>query len=111
MSKTSAKAWDGHLFKRVLATSKPHRNLLNIGLFLTVFLAVLSPLRPYIIGKLVGKYVFVGDASALLNGTLLVVGILFIESLMLIALSYLSSDLGQRVVKDLRDKLFEHIRA
>lgn len=109
MSKTSKKAWDGQLFKRVLATSKPHRNLLYTGLFLTVFLAVLSPLRPYIIGKLVGEYVFVGDASALLNGTLLVVGILFIESLMLIALSYLSSDLGQRVVKDLRDKLFEHI--
>ena len=109
MSKTSKKAWDGQLFKRVLATSKPHRNLLYTGLFLTFFLAVLSPLRPYIIGKLVGEYVFVGDASALLNGTLLVVGILFIESLMLIALSYLSSDLGQRVVKDLRDKLFEHI--
>lgn len=109
MSKTSGKAWDGHLFKRVLATSKPHRNLLYIGLFLTVFLAVLSPLRPYIIGKLVGEYVFVGDASTLLNGTLLVVGILFIESLMLIALSYISSDLGQRIVKDLRDKLFEHI--
>lgn len=109
MSKTSKKAWDGQLFKRVLATSKPHRNLLYTGLFLTVFLAVLSPLRPYIIGKLVGEYVFVGDASALLNGTLLVVGILFIESLMLIALSYFSSDLGQRVVKDLRDKLFEHI--
>jgi ATP-binding cassette, subfamily B, multidrug efflux pump len=109
MSKITAKAWDGQLFKRVLATSKPHRSLLLTGLFLTVFLAVLSPLRPYIIGKLVGEYVFIGDASALLNGTLLVVGILLIESVMLIAISYISSDLGQRVVKDLRDKLFEHI--
>jgi ATP-binding cassette subfamily B protein len=109
MSKISGKAWDGYLFKRVLATSKPHRKLLYTGLFLTVFLAVLSPLRPYIIGKLVGEYVFIGDASALLIGTLIVVGILFVESLMLIALSYISSDLGQRVVKDLRDKLFEHI--
>jgi ABC-type multidrug transport system fused ATPase/permease subunit len=38
-----------------------------------------------------------------------VVAILIVESLMLIAVSYLSSDLGQRVVKDLRDQLFRHI--
>ncbi len=109
MSKVTGKAWDSQLFRRILATSKPHSSLLLTGVFLTVFLAVLSPLRPFIIGKLVGEYVFIGDASALLNGTLLVVGILIIESIMLIAVSYISSDLGQRVVKDLRDKLFEHI--
>ena len=39
----------------------------------------------------------------------MVVGILIIESIMLIAVSYISSDLGQRVVKDLRDQLFKHI--
>jgi len=109
MSKVKGKAWDFKLFRRVLATSKPHRSLLISGLLLTVLLAVLSPLRPFIIGKLVGEYVYIKDASALFNGTLLVVGILLIESIMLIALSYISSDLGQRVVKDLRDKLFEHI--
>ena len=109
MTKVKGKAWDFQLFRRVLATSKPHRSLLISGLLLTVLLAVLSPLRPFIIGKLVGEYVYIKDASALFNGTLLVVGILLIESIMLIALSYISSDLGQRVVKDLRDKLFEHI--
>ncbi|MDG2344256.1 MAG: ABC transporter ATP-binding protein [Flavobacteriales bacterium] len=109
MTKVKSKAWDFQLFRRVLATSKPHRSLLLSGVLLTVLLAILSPLRPFIIGKLVGEYVYIKDASALLNGTLLVVGILLIESIMLIALSYISSDLGQRVVKDLRDKLFEHI--
>ena len=109
MSKISGKAWDGYLFKRVLATSKPHRKLLFTGLFLTVFLAVLSPLRPYIIGKLVGQYVRLSDEESLLFGSLIVVAILIVESIMLIALSYLSSDLGQRVVKDLRDQLFKHI--
>ena len=109
MTKVKRKAWDFQLFRRVLATSNPHRSLLLSGVFLTVLLAVLSPLRPFIIGKLVGEYVYIKDASALLSGTLLVVGILLIESIMLVALSYISSDLGQRVVKDLRDKLFQHI--
>ena len=72
-------------------------------------LAFLSPLRPYIIGKLVGEYVRLSDEESLFYGALLVVAILIVESLMLIAVSYLSSDLGQRVVKDLRDQLFRHI--
>lgn len=66
-------------------------------------------MRPYIIGKLVGEYVRLSDEESLFYGALLVVGILIVESLMLIAVSYLSSDLGQRVVKDLRDQLFRHI--
>ena len=92
-----------------MRVSKPHIHLLIYGLFLTFSLAFLSPLRPYIIGKLVGEYVRLSDEESLFYGALLVVGILIVESLMLIAVSYLSSDLGQRVVKDLRDQLFRHI--
>jgi ATP-binding cassette subfamily B protein len=92
-----------------MRVSKPHIHLLIYGLFLTFSLAFLSPLRPYIIGKLVGEYVRLSDEESLFYGALLVVAILIVESLMLIAVSYLSSDLGQRVVKDLRDQLFRHI--
>ena len=78
-------------------------------MLLTIFLALLSPVRPFIIGKLVGDYVRLGDEKALLVGTIVVIGLLVIESVFLIVVSYTSSDLGQRVVKDLRNKLFEHI--
>ena len=104
-----SKVWDTPLFRRILWASKPHRSLLVRGILLTVFLALLSPLRPFIIGKLVGDYVRLGDEKALLIGTLVVIGLLVIESVFLIVVSYTSSDLGQRVVKDLRNKLFEHI--
>ena len=92
-----------------MRVSKPHIHLLIYGLLLTFSLAFLSPLRPYIIGKLVGEYVRLSNEVSLFYGALLVVAILVVESLMLIAVSYLSSDLGQRVVKDLRDQLFRHI--
>lgn len=104
-----SKVWDTPLFRRILWASKPHRSLLVRGILLTVFLALLSPLRPFIIGKLVGDYVRLGDERALLIGTLVIIGLLVIESVFLIVVSYTSSDLGQRVVKDLRNKLFEHI--
>ena len=109
MSKVTGKAWDSQLFKRIIGISKPHSKLLFFGVSITVLLAFLSPLRPFIIGKLVGEYVRAGDEKSLLYGTLLVIGLLIIESLLLVAISYLSSDLGQRVVKDLRDQLFKHI--
>lgn len=109
MNKTDSKSWDSKLFRRILGISKPHVSLLIYGVILTILLAFLSPLRPYIIGKLVGDYVRLSDEKSLLYGALLVVGILIIESVMLIAVSYISSDLGQRVVKDLRDQLFKHI--
>ena len=109
MRNNPKKNWDSKLFRRIMKVSKPHIHLLIYGLFLTFSLAFLSPLRPYIIGKLVGEYVRLSDEESLFYGALLVVGILIVESLMLIAVSYLSSDLGQRVVKDLRDQLFRHI--
>lgn len=109
MNNAKNKSWDSKLFRRILVVSKPHFKLLLYGILLTVLLAFLSPLRPYIIGKLVGQYVRLSDEESLLFGSLIVVAILIVESIMLIALSYLSSDLGQRVVKDLRDQLFKHI--
>ncbi len=109
MNKANSNTWDSKLFRRILGISKPHIRLLIYGIILTILLAFLSPLRPYIIGKLVGEYVRLSDEKSLLYGALLVVGILIIESIMLIAVSYISSDLGQRVVKDLRDQLFKHI--
>ena len=109
MGNNPKKNWDSKLFRRIMRVSKPHIHLLIYGLFLTFSLAFLSPLRPYIIGKLVGEYVRLSDEESLFYGALLVVAILIVESLMLIAVSYLSSDLGQRVVKDLRNQLFRHI--
>ena len=74
-----SKVWDTPLFKRILWASKPHRSLLVRGILLTVFLALLSPVKPFIIGKLVGDYVRLGDEKALLIGTILVIGFLLLN--------------------------------
>ena len=109
MDDVTGKAWDSKLFWRILSYSSPYRKLLFTGLFLTVFLAVLSPLRPYIIGIMVGDYVRLGQEDNLLFGALLVVGLLILESFGQFRLSYLANDLGQRVIRDVRKELFKHI--
>ena len=88
---SKSKVWDTPLFKRILWASKPHRSLLIRGVLLTIFLALLSPVRPFIIGKLVGDYVRLGDEKALLFGTIVVIGLLVIESVFLIVVSYTSA--------------------
>ena len=109
MSSLKEKTWNTQLFKRILSISKPHIKLLIYGVLITIILAFLSPLRPFIIGKLIGEYVRIGDEKSLFFGTILVIALLIIESILLVLISYLSSVLGQRVVKDLRDNLFRHI--
>ena len=104
MGDNPKKNWDSKLFRRIMRFSKPHIHLLIYGLFLTFSLAFLSPLRPYIIGKLVGEYVRLSDEESLFYGALLGVAILIVESLMLIAVAYMSSNLGQRVIKYLRNQ-------
>ena len=88
---SKVKVWDSILFKRVIKVSRPHRSLLIRGIVLTILLAILSPIRPYIIGKLVGDYVRVGDEKALLFGTILVISILVVESIFLIVVSAFSN--------------------
>ena len=109
MDDVTGKAWDSKLFWRIISYSSPYRKLLFTGLFLTVFLAVLSPLRPYIIGIMVGDYVRLGQEDNLFFGALLVVGLLILESFGQFRLSYLANDLGQRVIRDVRKELFKHI--
>ncbi len=109
MDDVTGKAWDSKLFWRILNYSFPYRKLLINGLSLTVFLAFLSPLRPYIIGIMVGDYVRLGQEQNLFLGALLVIALLILESFGQFKLTYLANDLGQRVIRDIRKELFKHI--
>ncbi len=109
MSDVTGKAWDSKLFRRVLAYSLPHKKLLFTGLTMTVILALLSSLRPYIIGMMVGSFVNLGLKDDLLYWTLLIVLMLVMESLGQFFFSYRANELGQFVIKDLRVELFNHI--
>ncbi len=109
MSDVTGKTWDGQLFKRILAYSLPHKKLLVSGLFMTVVLAVLSSIRPWLIGLMIGDFVTLGLKQELFYWTLMIVGFLVVESLVQFYFSYTANELGQFVIKDLRVQLFKHI--
>lgn len=109
MAQVTGKAFDTKLFSRVMVYAKPYMSVLYKALFLTIFLAVVGVLRPYLIGKAVDEYVVVGDSNGLLFLTLLIVGVLFVEAFMQFYQTYYSNWLGQSVTIDIRSKVFTHI--
>lgn len=102
------KAFDRRLFARVFAYTRPYRSLFWISLALTILLAGLGVMRPLIMGRMIDDHAMTGDARGLLLTTLIVIALLVVEAVVQFQQAYKTSELGQAVTFDLRDRLFRH---
>ncbi len=109
MIKAPNKILNLSLFNRILSYMTPYKGKFYLALFLTLFLAAISIFRPAIIGQLVGRSIANRDSDGLLNGTLIVIGILITEGIVSYFRSYISQELGQNVIRDIRNQIFNHI--
>jgi ATP-binding cassette subfamily B protein len=109
MAQITGKAFDNKLFGRVMVYVRPYQRVLYQALALTILLAIVGVLRPYLIGKAVDEYVVPSDSEGLLVLTLVIVGILIMEAVMQFYQTYYSNWLGQSVTIDLRSEIFRHI--
>ncbi|WP_442795364.1 ABC transporter ATP-binding protein [Pelobium manganitolerans] len=105
----TGKTYDWGLLKRVFAYAKPYKAVFAWSIFLTLALAALAPVRPYLIQLTLDKFVFFNDSSGLLNMTLLMIGLLLLQTLVQYYQTLLTNTLGQSVIKDLRIDVFNHI--
>jgi ATP-binding cassette subfamily B multidrug efflux pump len=97
------------LLGRVLALAKPYKKVFILAGVLTVLLAPLAILRPYIIKIMVDDYIFKFDIPGLTNMAMLLGVILMIDVALRYVFIYSTSWLGQSVIKDLRVRMFNHI--
>jgi ATP-binding cassette, subfamily B, multidrug efflux pump len=107
------------LLRRVFQFAAPYKRRFYISLGLAILLAVLSPIRPYLIQLTINDYVKDGAAAALVDKirfidiivwiTVIQIGLLLIESAFRFWFSFLTAWLGQTVVKDLRVKVYRKI--
>ena len=109
MSEVSGKAWDVKLFQRVFKYVKPYNKQFYFTAFLVVILAVLSPIRPYLIQYMIDDKVAASDLIGVRNITLLLIGIMIVEAIIQFYQSYLANWLGQTIIKDIRVQLYRHI--
>jgi ATP-binding cassette subfamily B protein len=109
MSDVSGKAWDSALLKRVLTYVKPYRATFYITGFLVIVLAVLAPLRPWLIQYIIDDEVSAGNTEGVLNLTLLLIGVLVVEAIVQFYQTYLANWLGQTIIKDIRVQLYQKV--
>lgn len=94
---------------RVIALVKPYKSIFWLTTSMVILLAILSPLRPWLIQYTVDGPIAKGDFSGLLHFTLLMLGVLILESLFRYMFSFFSAWLGQAAIRDLRQRIFNHI--
>jgi ATP-binding cassette, subfamily B, multidrug efflux pump len=109
MAKVSGNAVDVNLLKRVFRYAYPYSRIFAWSIFLTILLAVLAPLRPWLIQYTLDKYILLNDSSGLLNMSLLMAGLLLIQTGVQYYHTFFTNVLGQSVIKDLRVNVFNHI--
>ncbi|MDZ4682708.1 MAG: ABC transporter ATP-binding protein [Saprospiraceae bacterium] len=97
------------LLTRLFQLVKPYRGMFLLAAILTVTLAPLSILRPYLIQQMVDDHVFKGDATGLTRIAIIVFALLIVETVFRYGFSYVTSWLGQSVIRDLRVRIFRHI--
>lgn len=102
-------AFDFSLLRRVYALAKPYKMKLIIAITLTVLMAFLGPVRPYLIQYTLDHYVINGDMQGLIWMSVLIFALLLIQSLFQVWSTILTNFLGQRVIKDLRNRLYKYL--
>ena len=111
MAEVSGNAFDISLFKRVLQYAAPYKRIFVAAGFLVVILGGLGTARPILIRKAMDDYILPMDGHGLLNVTLLLIGLLVLESVFQFAFIYATNYLGQSVIKDMRVNLYQRLLA
>ncbi|WP_422355973.1 ABC transporter ATP-binding protein [Roseivirga pacifica] len=100
---------DFQVLRRLFQFAKPYIKHFYFLVFLTVFLAVLMPIRPILVQKAIDEYVPQGDY----NGLVFILGVLVAHLIVLAIVqyshTYLSGWFGQVIIRDIRVKLYRHL--
>ena len=97
------------LLKRIFQYVKPYRAVFVWSVVLTILLAAISPVRPFLIKYTLDNYILTGKYSGLVNMTILMVVMLLLQTLIQYNHTLLTNTLGQSVIRDLRINVFNHI--
>lgn len=100
---------DWRLLRRVLATAKPFKSLFIQSILLAIIITPFSIAQPFIVQKIVDENIIGGQKSGLLWMSIIFIVVLLINVVMKYYFIYITAELGQSVIKDMRVKVFRHI--
>ena len=103
------KFFDFDLLRRVFRFAVPYKKKFYLSVAIAIFLSIITPIRPLLIQITVDKYIAHSLADMVILITIVQVGIIIVETAMRFYFSYITSWLGQSVVKDLRVAVYKKI--
>lgn len=117
MSQSPKKTFNLALLKRVYRIASPYRNKFYLSLFLAVLLAVLAPIRPWLIQITIhfgiehhaNGWWMKGPGAFLIEITLIQILLLLVDGAARFWFAFTSAKLGQYVVRDLRVSTYRKI--
>ncbi len=108
-SKQDKKGFNITLLRRVLQFAKPYKTNFIWSIVLAITLAAFTPVRPYLIQYTVDKFIAGRNYDWLIYITIFQIGFLLVETAFRFYFSYITTWLGQAVVKDMRNKIFRKV--
>lgn len=109
MAKVSGKIFDIQLFSKLLEFAKPYKTTYYFVMIAAILLSVFSTLTPYLLKVTVDDYIRLQDYEGMVLMVSLMLGALLFEVLFQFLFVFYANWLGQKVIKDLRVKLFRKI--
>ncbi|MBC7423935.1 MAG: ABC transporter ATP-binding protein [Ferruginibacter sp.] len=105
------------LLRRVFQFASPYKNKFYWSLFLAVFLAVIAPIRPWLIQITITKGLQAGTQFWFLKGagpviigiTIIQLALLIIETICRFIFTFFTASLGQSVVNDMRVTTYKKV--
>ena len=93
----------------MLGYVRPYQKQFYIALLLTILLAILGPLRPYLFQYILDNEVVDGDVNGVRVLIVIIVALLALQGVVMYINTYLTSWLGQSIIRDVRNQIFQHI--
>ncbi len=103
------KILDFKVLTKIIRLAAPYKKKFFLSIFLSVILAIISPVRPYLIQYTINHFIQDKNTFWLIMITVIQVGLLLIETLLRFYFGFITSWLGQYVVNDLRLKVFNKV--
>lgn len=97
------------MLRRVFSYAAPYKRKFFLSVTLAIFLAFITPVRPWLIQLTVDEYITHSITHMIINITLIQIGLILVETAMRFWFSFTMAWLGQTVVKDMRLAVYKKI--
>ena len=100
---------DFHLLWRISKLALPYKRIFITSIAFTIALSVISASQPYFFKHVIDNFIVKTDLQGLTFWSLVILGLLIIQSILGFFTSYLTELIGQNVIYQMRDYVYRHL--